>query len=471
VISSSVFDLIHPSSKNDFNDLFKKGLAGQSKGEINLAAVDRVIPVYISLTSLYPTLPTVGMIVTDLSEKKEHENILEERNVELKKVNKELRRGEERYHRMVKEVKDYAIIFLSTDGIVMNWNDGAQKIKGYSAEEIIGKHFRIFYSEDDRQNGLPEKLLETAKEKGKANHEGWRIRKDGSMLWGSTVITALHGDNNEIIGFSKVTKDLTDKKMAEDQIRNFNEELKRKNEELEKMNTELQSFAYISSHDLQEPLRKIQTFATRILEKEQDNLSAHGKDHFRRMQSAAARMQKLIEDLLAYSRTNTSERVFQLTNLNIIIEEVKEDLKENIQEKNAVIETEDLGELRVIPFQFHQLIYNIIGNSLKYAREGHPPRIRIKGEVANGIKFNGQKISPKNKYFHLTISDNGIGFEQQYNEKIFEVFQRLHGKTEYSGTGVGLAIAKKIVENHNGVINASGETNKGATFDIYLPAN
>ncbi|HEX2682456.1 MAG TPA: PAS domain S-box protein, partial [Ferruginibacter sp.] len=277
VISSSVFDLIHPSSKNDFNDLFKKGLAGQSKGEINLAAVDRVIPVYISLTSLYPTLPTVGMIVTDLSEKKEHENILEERNVELKKVNKELRRGEERYHRMVKEVKDYAIIFLSNDGIVMNWNDGAQKIKGYSAEEIIGKHFRIFYSEDDRQNGLPEKLLETAKEKGKANHEGWRIRKDGSMLWGSTVITALHGDNNEIIGFSKVTKDLTDKKMAEDQIRNFNEELKRKNEELEKMNTELQSFAYISSHDLQEPLRKIQTFATRILEKEQDNLSAHGK--------------------------------------------------------------------------------------------------------------------------------------------------------------------------------------------------
>jgi PAS domain S-box-containing protein len=470
VISTSIFDLIHPSSNELFSQLFKKGLAGQSKGEINLYVGKKMIPVYVSLSSLYPTLPTVGMIITDLTEKKKQEKILEQNNAQLEKMNKELQQEEERYHNMIKEVKDYAILFLSTEGIIKNWNAGAQKIKGYSAEEVIGKNFSIFYTRQDKQNGLPEKLLAEAKETGTANHEGWRVRKDGSLFWGSIVITALHDKDNNIIGFTKVTKDLTDKKSADDRIKGFNEELKLKNEELEKMNIELQSFAYISSHDLQEPLRKIQTFATRILEKEEKNLSAYGKDHFKRMQSAAKRMQKLIDDLLAYSRTNTTERVFKKTNLNKIIEAVKEDLKENIEEKQAIIETTELGELSIIPFQFHQLIYNIIANSLKYSGNVNSPHIKIKSEISKGIKFRNQKLSPENKYCHISISDNGIGFEQQYSEKIFDVFQRLHGKTEYSGTGIGLAIAKKIVENHNGIITASGEPDKGATFEIYIPA-
>lgn len=469
VIGTSIFDLIHSSSKEAFNRLFVKGLAGLSKGEITLCTGNKIIPVYVSLSSLYPTLPTVGMIVTDLTAKKKQEKILEEKNAQLEKMNKEFQLGEERYHKMVKEVKDYAILFLSTEGIIMNWNEGAQKIKGYSAEEIIGNNFSIFYTQGDKDNGLPEKLLTEAKEKGTANHEGWRVRKDGSLFWGSIVITALHDHDKNIIGFSKVTKDLTDKKITDDRIKRFNQELKLKNEELEKMNNELQSFAYISSHDLQEPLRKIQTFATRILEKEEQNLSAYGKDHFKRMQVAAKRMQKLIDDLLAYSRTSTADRVFEKTNLNKIVEEVKEDLKEDIQEKQAIIETSDLGEVDIIPFQFYQLIYNIIGNSLKYSGNVEPPHIKIKNEVSNGFKFNDKIVSPQEKYYHLIISDNGIGFDQQYSEKIFEVFQRLHGKTEYTGTGIGLAIAKKIVENHNGVITASGEPNKGATFEIYLP--
>ncbi|MEO6542398.1 MAG: PAS domain S-box protein, partial [Ferruginibacter sp.] len=470
VIGSSIYDLIHSSSKEKFSQLFKKGLAGLSKGEITISVGNKMIPVYISLTSLFPTLPSVGMIVTDLSEKKEQEKILEQKNAQLEKMNKELQEGEERYHGMIKEVKDYAILFLSTEGVIKSWNAGAQKIKGYSEEEIIGKNFSIFYTVPDTVNRLPEKLLAQAKKTGTANHEGWRVRKDGSTFWGSIVITALHDHDNNIIGFSKVTKDLTEKKIADDRIKDFNEELRLKNDELEKMNIELQSFAYISSHDLQEPLRKIQTFATRILEKEDKNLSAYGKDHFKRMQSAANRMQKLIDDLLAYSRTSTSDRVFEKTNLNKIIEAVKEDLKEVIQEKQATIEMADLGEIEIIPFQFHQLIYNIICNSLKYSAEDLKPLIKIKSEISNGIRSQNKITSPKNKYCHLTISDNGIGFDPQYGEKIFEVFQRLHGKNEYEGTGVGLAIAKKIVENHNGIITASGEPNKGATFDIYLPA-
>ncbi len=257
-------------------------------------------------------------------------------------------------------------------------------------------------------------------------------------------------------------QDITERKKSETLLKN-------QNDQLEKMNKELESFAYVSSHDLQEPLRKIQTFASRIKEKEENNLSDAGKDMFNRMQNAAKRMQTLIQDLLAYSRTNTTEHKLEATNLNEIIAEVKDDLQEELKEKHATIEANQLGEADIIPFQFKQLMHNLIINSLKFSRPNHPPLIQIKSEIVNGIKFNNQKISPQNKYCRITVTDNGIGFEEQYSEKIFELFQRLHGRNEYNGTGIGLSIVKKIVQNHNGIITAKGEPNKGATFDIYIP--
>ncbi|MDP1813325.1 MAG: PAS domain S-box protein [Leadbetterella sp.] len=259
-------------------------------------------------------------------------------------------------------------------------------------------------------------------------------------------------------------QDITERKNAEAQLRI-------QNEQLEKMNRELESFAYISSHDLQEPLRKIQTFSTRILEKEEDNLSDSGKEMFNRMQDAAKRMQILIQDLLAYSRTTTTEHQFETTDLNKIVAEVKDVLKEELIEKLATIEANQLCDADIIPFQFRQLLHNLISNALKFSNPNHPPIIQIRSEIANGIKFNNEKLSPQNKYCHITVSDNGIGFEEQYNEKIFEVFQRLHSKKEYAGTGIGLSIVKKIVENHNGIVTATGVLNKGATFDIYIPSS
>lgn len=246
-------------------------------------------------------------------------------------------------------------------------------------------------------------------------------------------------------------------------------ELKQKNADLEKMNKELQAFTYISSHDLQEPLRKIQTFASRILDKEYQQLSETGKEYFTRMNDSASRMQLLIDDLLTYSRTTTSERKFEDTSLNDILEAVKLDLREEIQQKNAVIEAENLCRARIIPFQFQQLFYNIISNSLKFSRTDVLPRLIITCALAEGQRLTNEQLDAMTRYYHIRFADNGIGFDQKYGERIFEVFQRLNGKSEYSGTGIGLAIVKKIVENHGGIIEATGQLNAGATFDMYIP--
>jgi light-regulated signal transduction histidine kinase (bacteriophytochrome) len=295
--------------------------------------------------------------------------------------------------------------------------------------------------------------------------------KYGVYRWHTAIGEPVFDKEQKIIKWVGAFTDIQTEKAftqeLEKQVAERTKELGDTNIELGKMNKELQTFAYISSHDLQEPLRKIQTFSTQIMEKESQNLSESGKDKFLRMQNAAKRMQTLIGDLLTYSRTNIQERKFEKTDLNKIIEEVKDDLKEELQQKHATIEVEEMCEGVIIPFQFRQLLFNLLSNSLKFSKEA--PLIKIKSEIGIGGKLNNQKLAKEVKYCHIRVSDNGIGFEQQYNEKIFEVFQRLHSKSEYEGTGIGLSIVKKIVENHNGVITAKGELNKGATFDIYIP--
>jgi light-regulated signal transduction histidine kinase (bacteriophytochrome) len=248
-----------------------------------------------------------------------------------------------------------------------------------------------------------------------------------------------------------------------------NNEKEKRAEELVIINTELLAFNYISSHDLQEPLRKIQTLAGRILEKETKNLTEIGKDYFHRIQLAAGRMRQLIEDLLVYSRTNIAERKFEIVDLNLIIDEVKAELKENIEEKHAVIEATEMCDIKIIPFQFRQLMHNLLRNALKFSSPKRRPHILIKSRIVKGKELKNAKLVGAKSYCHISVSDNGIGFEPEYKDRIFEVFQKLHGKEKYDGTGIGLAIVKKIVENHNGIVTATGKLNKGATFDIYIP--
>ncbi len=253
------------------------------------------------------------------------------------------------------------------------------------------------------------------------------------------------------------------------ELKNANNKLIQKNENLIKMNNELEAFAYVSSHDLQEPLRKIRTLSSRIIDVDGKNLSKKGHFYFNLMQDAAGRMQTLISDLLSFSKLNNVEKNFETTNLNKLIAVVKSNLADLIKEKEATFEISDFCDVDVIVFQFKQLLTNLITNSLKFAKPGVPPIIVINCDVAKGKDLIQNGLIPDIDYCHITFSDNGIGFEKKYSEKIFEVFQRLHQKEDYPGTGIGLATVRKIVSNHYGKITATGQLDKGCTFNIYLP--
>ncbi len=254
-----------------------------------------------------------------------------------------------------------------------------------------------------------------------------------------------------------------------DALKQLQQKLADKNLEQERNNAELESFTYIASHDLQEPLRKIQSFSKMILAKDGDNLSGSAKDYFSRIMAAAERMQRLIDDLLSYSGTRVSDISFEQADLNTVLNEVKSTFREIIEEKNAVIESGLLPTLPVIRFQVHQLFTNVLANALKFCRTNTPVVIKISAVIVPAEQINSvEEVKPGN-YWCISFADNGIGFEQQYENRIFELFQRLHGKNEYVGTGIGLAICKKIVHNHHGHITATGQPGKGSVFNIYFP--
>jgi two-component system CheB/CheR fusion protein len=301
------------------------------------------------------------------------------------------------------------------------------------------------------------------------------------------IVQKIHGEQLILLAIVDITdikrkqakekavlrKDIKDHKAAKEELERAvsrrTRQLEQKNAEILSANKDLEAFNYVSSHDLQEPLRKIQNFTSLILKEKDLKISKDGSLYLKRLEETAKRMQNLIEDLLTYSRTKSAERKFELTHLSTIVQDVKNDLKELIADKKAVVSINVNSQIKIIPFQFRQLIFNLFTNALKFASTKRKLRITIESKTAKGSQFKYEKLSPNVKYCHIAFTDNGIGFEPKYAERIFEVFQRLYTLTEYNGTGIGLSICKRIVENHDGFITATGKLDKGAKFDIYIP--
>lgn len=273
---------------------------------------------------------------------------------------------------------------------------------------------------------------------------------------------------------------ITERQRSEDALQQAHDELEVRvkertldladaNTELERSNRELQDFAYVASHDLQEPLRKIQAFGDRLKTKHSAELNPEAADYLDRMQRAARRMHNLINDLLTFSRVTTKAQPFVKTNLDIVAKEVIDDLEVRLQQSDGRVELSDLPTIEADPLQMRQLLQNLIANALKFHRDGVPPIIRIQGKPSRDgqIGSNGDRNTQR---YEITVSDNGIGFDEKYLDRIFTPFQRLHGRGEYEGTGIGLAVCRKIVERHGGTLTAKSRPGEGSTFIVNLPA-
>lgn len=369
-----------------------------------------------------------------------------------------MRQSEERYRALIEQLNDYGIFMLDEKGRIISWNEGAKRINGYSADEIIGKYFSIFYPEEDLINGKPAMELRVARAEGKYEEEGWRLRKDGTRFWASVVITAVYNYEGAHIGYSKVTRDLTERKEAEKALRSSYQryrelagDLKLANAELQYANQELEQFTSIVSHDLQEPIRTIKSFLQLIDIKLSQGQHDDLKAYIAKSIGAANRMRELIQNLLHYSQLTKNEVVVEEMNVRDLVTEAIQNLRSAVEATNAEITIEsEVEEVEGDRVQLVQVIQNLLSNALKFTSNGSPKVVVRCREEGEHIQFS--------------VSDNGIGIAPADREKVFEIFRRLHTGKDYPGTGIGLAICKKIVDRHRGRIWPESEPGKGTTF-------
>ncbi len=366
-----------------------------------------------------------------------------------------LRQSEERFRLLVENVEDYAILMLDTAGHVTTWNPGAERLTGYTTEQILAQHFSIFYPREAVDAGHPQRELEIATDEGRYAEEGLRVRKDGTTFWAGVVLTPIRDAMGELRGFAKVTRDLTGRKQAEDAIHAANAELeqrvKERTAELEATNRELESFSYSVSHDLRAPLRGVDGFSKILLQKYGEVLDTQGRHYLERIRSGTQRMGALIDDILRLSRLARAELRWMPVDLAVLAREVTEELQRTSPARRVELVVAEplrtVGDRQLL----RVVLENLLGNAWKFTGKNEEARVELGSEMLDGER----------RFF---VRDDGAGFDMTYADKLFGPFQRLHDAEEFEGTGVGLATVQRIVLRHGGRVWAEGAPGHGATF-------
>jgi two-component system sensor kinase FixL len=357
-----------------------------------------------------------------------------------------LRESEERYRAVLKASPD-AIVVYDTEGNCTYVNPAFTAIFGWTPEEVVGKQLDHVPQDNRSETQLIIDSIHAGK--SVSGKESRRYTKDGKIL-DVSISAGIHvGRDGTQVGSVHILRDITGRKQAEEKLKQIMAELRRSNAELEQ-------FAYVASHDMQEPLRKILSFGDRLEARYAKALDERGRDYVERMQSAAKRMQSLINNLLTLSRITIKAQPFVRTSLADVAQKVMSDLELHIDRAGGRVEVGYMPTIDADPTQMHQLLQNLINNALKFRYPDKKPIVKVYGEMLNEV-------------CKIIVEDNGIGFEEKYVDRIFGVFQRLHGRGQYEGTGVGLAICQKIAERHGGSITARSSPGQGATFIVTLP--
>ncbi len=361
-----------------------------------------------------------------------------------------LRESEERFRGLFDDAP-IAYHEIDSNGVVLRVNQVECELLGYDPSAMTGRHIWEFVAEDERDASRTAVLEKMAQIRPLKTFARDYVRKDGTRLVVEVHENLIRNSHGAVTGIRSALLDITARKRAE-------ESLERQAQELSRSNLELQQFAYVASHDLQEPLRKIQAFGDLLKTRYADTLSEQGRDYLTRMQNAAGRMQLLINDLLSLSRAGTRRQMFASVDLNNVTKAVLSDLEIRIEQLGATVNVGSLPTIEADAVQLTQLIQNLVGNALKFHKKNESPVVTV-----------SSKVLLEEGTCELTIADNGIGFDEKYLDRIFQVFQRLHGRAEYEGTGVGLAVCRRIVERHGGTITAHSIQGEGAQFVVTLP--
>ena len=354
----------------------------------------------------------------------------------------------------VVESSDDAIVAKTLEGTITAWNPAAEKLYGYSATEALGKPLRMLLPAE-RAEEETDILLRVRRGESFNHLDTVRVRKDGKRVDVSVTISPIKDASGNIIGASNIGRDITERKRAEEQLAAQALELSRKAEELARSNADLEQFAYVASHDLQEPLRMVTAYTQLLSERYSGKIDETANKFIGYAQDGAVRMQVLIQDLLAFSRVGRKEDARTAVDCNAVIEEVRQVLAPAVQESGAAITCSNLPMVLADRSQMVQLFQNLIGNAIKF-RGAKPPVISVRAER-------------QDQNWRFSVTDNGIGIDPEYGENIFVIFQRLHARAEYPGNGIGLAICKKIVERYGGKIWVESQPGAGSTFHFVMP--